>query len=370
MEQKTYSQMKQEFIEFYHNEVKNKLPNYNRKRKEDAPKIIAFYTTFLSVIAVCGCAMLFPNYAIILFPLPFISAGYLMYVTRNDKTNADGSVTVKNNFEADLKNVLMKRFVKIFFQDAQWAKSFSHGDNTYTTNDLKARSSVTKRVRQNLIINPFPVMWYDDRISGTFKDVKISIYETNTHIFNSTTLLIIPFAVVWLSAMTAGLILIPAIIACIVFIGKILQYSPFRGVIVEFDMNKNFKGHTFFHDNSFSAKKIRFDNKKFNKVNLESVTFQNKYNVYSDDQIEARYLLTTAFMERIENLNFAFKAKYVRGSFKDNKLMLAIHTDRDMFAMGSDFKDSDTHTFELLYDEMISILQIIDELKLNEHTGL
>ena len=75
-------------------------------------------------------------------------------------------------------------------------------------------------------------------------------------------------------------------------------------------------------------------------------------------------------MERIENLSFAFKAKYVRGVFKDNKLTLAIHTGKDMFAMGSDFKDSDAHTFENLYDEMISILQIVDVLKLNEYTGL
>ena len=151
---------------------------------------------------------------------------------------------------------------------------------------------------------------------------------------------------------------------------KAIQNGSFRGVIISFEFNKPFKGHTFFHENSFTSKKIPFDKKKYQKVNLESVTFEKKYNVYSNDQIEARYLFTTAFMERIENLCFAFKAKYVRGSFKDDKLVLAIHTGKDMFAMGSDSKDTDAHTFEILYDEMISILQIVDELKLNEHTGL
>jgi hypothetical protein len=41
-----------------------------------------------------------------------------------------------------------------------------------------------------------------------------------------------------------------------------------------------------------------------------------------------------------------------------------------MFAMGNDFKDSDSNTFQELYDEMISVLKIVDELKLNQHTGL
>ncbi len=367
---KEYSQMKHEFIEFYHNEVKDKLPEYNKQRKEGAPKIIAFYTAFLSVITVVVICCLFPDYGLFVFPLPFICVGWLIYLTKNDTPNPDGSTTIKSNYEEDLKSVLMKKFVKIFFPDGKWAKSFSHSEDTYTMEDFKARAAVSERIRQSHIINPFPVIWYDDRISGTFRDVKISICEANTHIFNSTTLLLIPFTVVFLSLMTTGMFLIVALIALIVFIGKVLQYAPFRGVIVEFDMNKSFKGHTFFHENSFTAKKIQFNHKKYQKVNLESVTFGHKYNVYADNQIEARYLLTPAFMERIENLSFAFMAKYVRVSFRDNKLTLAIHTNRDMFAMGNDFKDTNSHTFETLYDEMISILQIVDELKLNEYTRL
>ena len=75
-------------------------------------------------------------------------------------------------------------------------------------------------------------------------------------------------------------------------------------------------------------------------------------------------------MERIEGLSFAFKAKSVRGSFMNNKLTLAINTGRDMFSMGGDFKESDSNVFMQLYDEIISVLQIVDELKLDEHTGL
>ena len=50
--------------------------------------------------------------------------------------------------------------------------------------------------------------------------------------------------------------------------------------------------------------------------------------------------------------------------------MLAINTGVDMFAMGNDFKASNTDTFSHLYNEMVSVLQIVDELKLNQQTGL
>ena len=115
---------------------------------------------------------------------------------------------------------------------------------------------------------------------------------------------------------------------------------------------------------------IVIDKKKVSPVMLEKSDFSDKYQVFSDNQIEARYLLTTAMMERIEGLSFAFKAKSVRGSFMNNKLTLAINTGRDMFSMGGDFKESDSNVFMQLYDEIISVLQIVDELKLDEHTGL
>ena len=75
-------------------------------------------------------------------------------------------------------------------------------------------------------------------------------------------------------------------------------------------------------------------------------------------------------MDRIANLKFVFNASYVRGCFKDNKLTLAINTGKDMFAMGSNFKNTNSNTFETLYNELISVLQVIDQLKLNKYLGL
>ena len=135
-------------------------------------------------------------------------------------------------------------------------------------------------------------------------------------------------------------------------------------------MNKNFTGHTFFLNKSFNAKKIIINRKKYENIELESVSFMNKYDVFSTDQTEARYILTTAMIDRLEHLKLAFNAKYIRGSFKDNKLILAINTGKDMFAMGNDFKESNLQTFRDLFNEIVSIMKIIDQLKLDEKTGL
>ena len=55
-------------------------------------------------------------------------------------------------------------------------------------------------------------------------------------------------------------------------------------------------------------------------------------------------------MERIEQLQFAFKAEHIGCSFKDNKLTLSIQTGKDMFAMGKEYRESNTKIFENLQE--------------------
>ena len=92
--------------------------------------------------------------------------------------------------------------------------------------------------------------------------------------------------------------------------------------------------------------------------------------VNSTDQIEARYLLTTAFIERFLNIKTAFKAKYIRAEFSDEKLTLLIGTEKDLFSMGNLSQKIAFDTFAELFEELYSVLELIDTLKLNQKTGL
>lgn len=360
MEEKTYKQMKHEFVMFYQNDVYPRLKEYNSIRQKGLKRAIAFKLAIFSFSV--AIFLLFFHLLFLggLFFFIFVASLLSMIIF----CGLDKNGTIQIGYELDLKYPLMDKFVHIFFDNAKWGRNIKP-----PTQSKKNVSFEEKLFSQNLL-NPFCYLLSDDKISGTFKGVNIFIYEADTSFLGNNFFFVIIFLITVLTLVTAGLFLAVLLLLSIIFIKKIYQYSPFRGVIVELDMNKNFNGHTIFHENSRIARKITPNKKIYKEIKLESVTFEQKYSVYSDDQIEARYLLTPAFMERIENLQFTFKAKYVRGSFKDNKLTLAIHTGKDMFAMGSDYKDSDSNTFAALYDEMISILQIIDELKLDQNTGL
>ena len=128
-----------------------------------------------------------------------------------------------------------------------------------------------------------------------------------------------------------------------------------------------------FEINKMVDKELRLDKlKKLELVTLESPEFNKKFNVYSSDQVEARYLVTTSFMERFQNLKTHFGAKKAKCSFYDgNKIMFAIHTDKDLFELGDLYHpllDSNSHND--LFETLNSIFDMIEYFKLDEKTGL
>lgn len=110
---------------------------------------------------------------------------------------------------------------------------------------------------------------------------------------------------------------------------------------------------------------------KLLKLMLEDTQFNKKFKAYSSDQIEGRYLLTTAFMERLLNIQTTFGTKDIKCSFYDDKLMIAISTNKNLFELGNLFCKVDKSVYiEKFLDEIISILIMIDYFKLDENTKL
>jgi hypothetical protein len=62
-------------------------------------------------------------------------------------------------------------------------------------------------------------------------------------------------------------------------------------------MNKPIKTRTIVLPNRSSL----FGKNRFEKIELEDPEFEKIWDTYGEDQIEARYVLTTAFMERLKN---------------------------------------------------------------------
>lgn len=117
---------------------------------------------------------------------------------------------------------------------------------------------------------------------------------------------------------------------------------------------------------------IKDDKEKLEEVKLEDPVLSKKYNVYSSEQVEARYLLTTAFVNRFQNLTTAFGTEKAKCSFYDgDKIMFAISTDKNLFEIGNvDTSLLDSTSINEFYNELSSIYKMIEYFKLDEKTGL
>lgn len=156
--------------------------------------------------------------------------------------------------------------------------------------------------------------------------------------------------------------------------GRRRTITVFIGLFVLMSMNKNFTGHTIIKRDSgtignWFARKLSTGNKE--PVKLEDPVFEDKFEVYSDNQIEARYLLSTSFMERLLSLSNLFDNANLQAAFYNNKLLLMIPSSHNHFETGSIFEPA---TFEseikTILDEVKQLLDIVDILKLNEQTRL
>ena len=117
-------------------------------------------------------------------------------------------------------------------------------------------------------------------------------------------------------------------------------------------------------------KELRF-RRNFQRVNLEDTEFNKLYQAYSYDQVEGRYLLTTAFIDRFLHVGKVFKTNRRRCSFAQNKLILAIPANRNMFELGSLFSPvTNSKKISRFYDEIASLLILIDYFKLDNKTNL
>lgn len=154
--------------------------------------------------------------------------------------------------------------------------------------------------------------------------------------------------------------------------GNTTYRTVFKGIFILLNIHKNFKGKTIIKRDK--GKIGNWFGKKFNSlenVQLEDPVFEKQFEVYSHDQVEARYLLTTSFMERLLKLTAAFGEKGIQASFYDDKLLMMIPSKKNRFETASIFIPA---TFEddinNILAEMNEIFQIVDMLKLNQNIGL
>ena len=133
----------------------------------------------------------------------------------------------------------------------------------------------------------------------------------------------------------------------------------FKGFFFIADFQKDFKGQTVVYRNSWL--KLNFHNQR---VKLENPEFENSFDVYSTDQIEARYLLTPGMMEKLMALDRKFPGK-ITVSFYNSNVIIAIPDSTDHFEASIWSSQLQNPTLKEEYNTLTALVGIVDDLNLN-----
>ena len=149
--------------------------------------------------------------------------------------------------------------------------------------------------------------------------------------------------------------------------GRTHYVTVFQGLVGSAQFPKRFHGTTIVRrDGGFLAS--LFSSGKGDRVKLEDPDFEKRFDVFSDDQVEARYLLTPGFMERVKRLD----------DLSDGAARLAFQGGRLLFAIGggdrftvSLFKNmGEIAHFRRMMADFALIFGIVRELNLAAKTRL
>ena len=154
--------------------------------------------------------------------------------------------------------------------------------------------------------------------------------------------------------------------------GRTYYTTLFKGQWFIFDFNKTFKADLQVCQKNFnntSRSKGVFGlfepkNKKIQKVELEDIEFNKRFNVFSQNPIEAFYVLTPNTIEKIKTLDNQIKGSLLF-CFINNKLHVGIASNKDLFEANPYKKVNLEQAEQTVLAEINNITQFVDVLKLD-----
>jgi len=136
----------------------------------------------------------------------------------------------------------------------------------------------------------------------------------------------------------------------------------FRGLVARYVFPKHFSGRTIVRaDRGSIFNSLGYGDVYGERVHLEDPRFEEMFEVFSDDQVEARYLLTPAFMERLLRLAAESDAA-LQAAFEDGDLLLAIDGRRGYFSQPSAWQDLRQNGHIRAFIEDIGFIREIAEI--------
>lgn len=305
-EEKTYSQMRKKFQEVFFKKISPGLSVYEAERLRQFGYTRAVKIAALIIILV------------LVFLTKQIDIGLILFICFVAGAVCFG---LKKKFENEIKQKIMPYVCKCL------------GNSSWKS----AQCSFEQLLCKSGIIDRYNCVSYDDSFTGNYKDINYEICES------------------WFTNETGS--------------GRHRRIETiFRGVMVKLDMNKSFTGNTVIRPDTSLH---RSPSQNLKHTTLEDVVFEKKFDVFTDDEVEARYLITPSFMERLNNMKTAFEAYAISCAFYDKYLLVGLSTRKDLFSIGDLNKPvNDGKQFFTMFEEILSIIKLIDHFKLDQKIGL
>lgn len=135
--------------------------------------------------------------------------------------------------------------------------------------------------------------------------------------------------------------------------------TVFRGQMIRIAFPKKFLGVTVVKRDAGVFNALRGLG-ELKRVNLGDSTFEKAFEVYSNDQVEARYLVHPVFMERLIGLEQSFNGRRIRCGFDEGDLLIAVEGD-DKFEIGDMFKPlADPARARKIVSDIAEVLKLMD----------
>lgn len=133
----------------------------------------------------------------------------------------------------------------------------------------------------------------------------------------------------------------------------------FKGFVFIADFQKDFHGHTtVLRDRLF---KLNLDG---SRVKLENPDFEKTFDVFSTDQVEARYLLSLSMMERLLALERQLN-KGITVSFRNSNILIAIPESKNHFEASIWKSIRNLSQFKNDISTIHALISIVEDLNLN-----
>lgn len=312
--EKSYYQMRCDFYNKFQNKIRPKILPFEKERKIKNVLSDFLFTFFIlfGIFLVVSTIYMFKDIDNCAIQIGFAVFVFAFVIKR----------WIKKEFESKVKNIIMP-IVCTCFGELYWDFENYYG-NEYL-------------IKDSCVIPSYDNVHYDDVFIGNHKNVRFEIIEAKYTKTEGT--------------------------------GKNRRtVTVFSGAILKVDMNKRFEGHTIIRSDTL----FHFSpHQNLNHTELEDVVFEKKFDVFTDDEIEARYLITPSFMERLTKLKTAFYADKISCAFYREHLFIALSSIKDLFALCHLNRPiDDFRQYNILLEEIISIIKLIEYFKLNEKIGL